>query len=91
MYTPPSFHTPQLQILTVAKEDQIDKKTLEIKPIDGEVYTDMQELSDEMPDNTPRYILLSYPLTLVWLYMRAPTRYAWRGLTRVSRRRNLAD
>lgn len=38
---------------------------MEIKPLDGEVYTDMQELSDELPDNTPRYVLLSYPLTLV--------------------------
>lgn len=46
-------------------EDQIDKKNMEIKPEDGQVYTNMQDLQDELPDNTPRYILLSYPLTLV--------------------------
>ncbi|KAF2205465.1 glia maturation factor beta, partial [Delitschia confertaspora ATCC 74209] len=43
---------------------QIDKKTLEISQADDEVYTDMQELADELPDNAPRFVLLSYPLTL---------------------------
>ncbi|KAI5363089.1 Putative actin-depolymerizing factor domain, Glia maturation factor [Septoria linicola] len=43
---------------------QIDKKNMEIKPEDNTVYTNIQELADELPDNTPRYILLSYPLTL---------------------------
>jgi hypothetical protein len=38
---------------------------MEIKQADEEVYKNMQELSDELPDNSPRYILLSYPLTLV--------------------------
>ena len=46
-------------------EDQIDKKTLEISQADDEVYTKMTELSDELPDNSPRFVLLSYPLTLV--------------------------
>ena len=26
----------------------------------------MEELGDELPDHSPRYILLSYPLTLVY-------------------------
>ncbi|EME78274.1 uncharacterized protein MYCFIDRAFT_143682 [Pseudocercospora fijiensis CIRAD86] len=44
---------------------QIDKKSLEIKPEAGaEIYTKIHHLQDELPDNTPRYILLSYPLTL---------------------------
>ncbi|KAK4900079.1 hypothetical protein LTR27_002842 [Elasticomyces elasticus] len=43
---------------------QVDKSSLEIKQADGEVYKNMQELSDELPDNSPRYVLLSYPLTL---------------------------
>ncbi|MDI1486456.1 MAG: hypothetical protein OHK93_005684 [Ramalina farinacea] len=43
---------------------QIDKSTLEIAQADDEVYTDMQTLSDELPDHSPRYVLLSYPLTL---------------------------
>lgn len=37
---------------------------MEIKPEDSQVYTNIQELADELPDNTPRYILLSYPLTM---------------------------
>ncbi|KAF2432575.1 glia maturation factor beta [Tothia fuscella] len=43
---------------------QIDKKTLEISQADDEVYTNMQELGDELPDHAPRFVLLSYPLTL---------------------------
>ncbi|KAK5683901.1 hypothetical protein LTS10_003764 [Elasticomyces elasticus] len=43
---------------------QVDKSSLEIKQADDEVYKSMQELSDELPDNSPRYVLLSYPLTL---------------------------
>jgi len=44
---------------------QIDKKTLEIhRSPDTEIYKNMQDLSDELPDNSPRFVLLSYPLTL---------------------------
>ncbi|MCJ1298825.1 hypothetical protein MMC08_001616 [Hypocenomyce scalaris] len=43
---------------------QIDKHTLEIAQADKETYTNMQELADELPDHSPRYVLLSYPLTL---------------------------
>ncbi|KAI9879132.1 MAG: hypothetical protein M1830_009520 [Pleopsidium flavum] len=43
---------------------QIDKQTLEIAQADDETYTNMQELADELPDHSPRYVLLSYPLTL---------------------------
>ena len=45
--------------------DQIDKHSLEIAQADDETYTNMQELAEELPDHSPRYILLSYPLTLV--------------------------
>lgn len=45
--------------------DQIDKTTLEISPADDEVYSDMSMLGDELPDHSPRFVLLSYPLTLV--------------------------
>ena len=45
--------------------DQIDKHNLEIAQADDETYTNMQELAEELPDHSPRYILLSYPLTLV--------------------------
>ncbi|KAE8133295.1 hypothetical protein BDV38DRAFT_186315 [Aspergillus pseudotamarii] len=42
----------------------IDQKNQEIRPEDGEVYTKMEDLADELPDSSPRFILLSYPLTL---------------------------
>ncbi|OQD76324.1 hypothetical protein PENDEC_c004G07183 [Penicillium decumbens] len=42
----------------------IDKETQEIRPEDGEVYTKMEDLADELPESSPRYILLSHPLTL---------------------------
>ena len=48
------------------KEDQIDKKNLEISQAGDEVFKSMEELADELPDNSPRFVLLSYPLTLVW-------------------------
>ncbi|MCJ1394894.1 hypothetical protein MMC18_007774 [Xylographa bjoerkii] len=43
---------------------QIDKHTLEIGQADSVTYTNMQELADELPGHSPRYVLLSYPLTL---------------------------
>jgi hypothetical protein len=35
--------------------------------VDDEVYSDLNELADELPEHAPRYVLLSYPLTLVRL------------------------
>jgi hypothetical protein len=46
-------------------KDQIDKKTLEISKADDETYTDLSILGEELPDHSPRFILLSYPLTMV--------------------------
>jgi hypothetical protein len=45
--------------------DQIDAKTQEIKPASQETYSDLLELADDLPESSPRFILLSYPLTLV--------------------------
>ncbi|EFR00235.1 GMF family protein [Nannizzia gypsea CBS 118893] len=42
----------------------IDAKSQEIRPVDEEVYSKMEDLADELPDSSPRFILLSYPLTL---------------------------
>lgn len=53
------------KLTAFCEPDQIDKHTLEIAQADDEVYTNMQELADELPDHSPRYVLLSYPLTLV--------------------------
>ncbi|PSN62246.1 glia maturation factor beta [Corynespora cassiicola Philippines] len=43
---------------------EIDKKTLEIRPVDDDVFSNVQSLADELPDHAPRFVLLSYPLTL---------------------------
>lgn len=45
--------------------DMIDNKSQEIKAADEEIYSNMLDLADELPDSSPRFILLSYPLTLV--------------------------
>ncbi|KAK4158298.1 hypothetical protein C8A00DRAFT_28804 [Chaetomidium leptoderma] len=43
----------------------IDKQTKEIRQDEDEiVYKSLEELADDLPDHSPRYILLSYPLTL---------------------------
>ncbi|RYP41324.1 hypothetical protein DL769_011590 [Monosporascus sp. CRB-8-3] len=43
----------------------IYKKTQEIKQDEDKVvYKSLDEVADDLPDNSPRYILLSYPLTL---------------------------
>jgi hypothetical protein len=43
----------------------VDNKTQEIRAQDSETYSDMLEIADELPDSSPRFVLLSYPLTLV--------------------------
>ncbi|RPA85049.1 GMF family protein, partial [Ascobolus immersus RN42] len=42
----------------------INQKTLEIALVDDEVYEDLESLAEDLPETTPRFILLSYPLTL---------------------------
>ncbi len=49
--------------------DLIDKKTHEIRQDDDKtVYKSLEEIGDDLPDHSPRYILLSYPMTLVGAY-----------------------
>jgi hypothetical protein len=44
----------------------IDKNTYEIRQDeDKTVYTSLEEVGDDLPDHAPRFILLSYPLTMV--------------------------
>lgn len=44
----------------------IDKTTLEIKQDDDKTtYKSLEEIGDDLPDHSPRFILLSYPMTLV--------------------------
>ncbi|KAK6539768.1 hypothetical protein TWF694_009962 [Orbilia ellipsospora] len=42
----------------------IDKNTLEIKQEGGETFTSLEELSGELPENSPRFVLLSHPVVL---------------------------
>ncbi|KAH3676135.1 hypothetical protein WICMUC_002157 [Wickerhamomyces mucosus] len=46
--------------------DEIDQKTYEIR-LDSKAenpISSIEELVEEIPDNSPRYVVLSYPLTL---------------------------
>jgi hypothetical protein len=44
----------------------IDKHTLEIKQDEEQtVYKDLESIGEDLPDHSPRFVLLSYPLTLV--------------------------
>lgn len=44
----------------------IDKATKEIKQDEEQtVYKSLDEISDDLPDHSPRFVLLSYPMTLV--------------------------
>lgn len=46
--------------------DMIDKTTKEIKQDDEKtVYKSLEEIGDDLPDHSPRFVLLSYPMTLV--------------------------
>jgi len=46
--------------------DLIDKTTLEIKQDpDKTTYKNLEDIAEDLPDHAPRFILLSYPLTLV--------------------------
>lgn len=45
--------------------DMIDIKTQEIKAAGDDTFSDLRDLADELPDSSPRFILLSYPMTLV--------------------------
>ncbi|KAK3939819.1 hypothetical protein QBC46DRAFT_364590 [Diplogelasinospora grovesii] len=43
----------------------IDKQTKEIRQDDDKtVYKTLEDIGDDLPDHSPRFILLSYPLTL---------------------------
>jgi hypothetical protein len=56
--------TVDLESYTVL--DTIDKKTHEIKQDEDKVvYKSLEEIGDDLPDHSPRFVLLSYPLTLV--------------------------
>lgn len=48
----------------------IDKATKEIKQDDEKtVYKSLDEIGDDLPDHSPRFVLLSYPMTLVCRYV----------------------
>lgn len=46
--------------------DMIDKHTYEIRQDEDKVvYKSLEEVGDDLPDHAPRFVLLSYPLTMV--------------------------
>lgn len=45
--------------------DMIDAKSQEIRPQDDTVYSNMEDLADDLPESSPRFILLSHPMTTV--------------------------
>lgn len=52
--------------LTFGRTDMIDKTTKEIKQDDEQtIYKSLDEIGDDLPDHSPRFVLLSYPMTLV--------------------------
>lgn len=54
------------KVATSFSPDYIDKNTHEIKQDDDKVvYKSLEEIGDDLPDHSPRFVLLSYPLTLV--------------------------
>ncbi|KAF4554738.1 Actin-depolymerizing factor gmf1-like protein [Elsinoe fawcettii] len=52
------------QVADSKQEDLINKSTHEIHAEDDTTYTNLQDLADELPDHSPRYILLSHPITM---------------------------
>jgi hypothetical protein len=58
--------------------DQINKTTLEIAKVDDEVYKDLAILAEDLPPNSPRYVLLSYPMTLVRYILHESSKVDWK-------------
>lgn len=50
----------------------IDSKNQEIRRESDDVYSKMDELADELPESSPRFILLSYPLAMVSILAEHP-------------------
>lgn len=60
----------------------IDKRTHEVKQDEEKiVYKSLDEIGDELPDNSPRFVLLSYPLTMVRCANLRPHDPAWPVVT----------
>lgn len=60
-------HLPEDQANGCAlRSDMIDKNTHEIRQDeDKTVYKSLEEIGDDLPDHSPRFVLLSYPFTTV--------------------------
>ncbi|CAK7891772.1 protein Aim7p [[Candida] anglica] len=61
---------------------EIDKESYEVRKEDDEVYDNIEDLIEELPDNSARFVVLSYPFKLpdgrlksplVLVYWRPPT------------------
>lgn len=56
-----------LALLSNNSTDIIDTKSKEIRAENNDTYSKLEDIADELPDSSPRFILLSYPHTLVRL------------------------
>lgn len=57
---------PKDRQLTESRIDLIDKNTHEIRQDEDQVvYKSLEEIAEDLPDHAPRFVLLSYPLTMV--------------------------
>lgn len=43
----------------------IETKTQEIKLAEDETFSDLADIADSVPESSPRFITLSYPMTMV--------------------------
>lgn len=58
--------TKRRRLTLLPGADMIDKATKEIKQDDDKtVYKSLEEIGEDLPDHSPRFVLLSYPMTLV--------------------------
>jgi Cofilin/tropomyosin-type actin-binding protein len=56
----------------------IDKQTKEIRQDDEKtVYQTLDDIAEDLPDHSPRFVLLSYPLTLVSLPIQSTPWIQW--------------
>lgn len=52
--------------MDLRRVDHVDKHNLQILQDDPPTtYDSLEDLADALPENTPRYVLLSYPMTTV--------------------------
>ena len=61
------YHYDFQNKILIRQIDEINKKELKIRQHKDEaIYKSFEDLGEDLPDNAPRFVLLNYPLTLVY-------------------------